>query len=103
MTTQPRPVRRFTVIAMAAMLTLGVGVVSPTGASAMPDESSAVAGFSTCRQLNADYPHGVSNRLKGRKWWVKRGATGVGLYCPRVYRQVKASLDRDRDNIACEH
>lgn len=102
MTTQLRPMQRLAVMVMAPVLALGIGAASPTSASAMPEESSALAGFSTCRQLNAEYPHGVSNRLKGRKWWVKRGATGVGLYCPRVYRQVKASLDRDRDNIACE-
>lgn len=81
---------------------LGVSASFPTSAVAMPEEERALAGFSTCRQLNAEYPHGVSNRLRDRKWWVSRGATGVGLYCPRVYRQVKANLDRDRDHIACE-
>jgi hypothetical protein len=103
MTNRHRLARNFTVAAMAPVLLLAGSVALPTtSAVAMPEESRALAGYSTCRQLNAEYPHGVSNKLRGKKWWIRRGATGVGLYCPRVYRQVKAELDRDRDNIACE-
>ena len=103
MTTRARLTKSLTVAALAPMLLLAGSFALPTtSAVAMPEDGRVLAGFSTCRQLNAEYPHGVSNKLRGKKWWIQRGATGVGLYCPRLYRQVKADLDRDRDNIACE-
>lgn len=95
--------RQAFVVALAPAILVTASLVVPAQVSAMPEPEELIDGFSTCRQLNAEYEHGVSNRLRGRKWWIKRGATGVGLYCPRVYRQVKADLDRDRDHIACEN
>lgn len=103
--------RRLGVLAISCMIVMG-GAVVPGSASvqasskapratAAPDARMA-AGFSSCRELRAEYKHGVSNRLRAKRWWVKRGATGQGLFCKRVYRQVKVRLDHDRDNIACE-
>lgn len=89
--------------ALAPAVLVGAMLIAPAEVSAMPEPEYSASGFSTCRQLNNEYRHGVSNQLHGKRWWTRRGATGVGLYCPRVYRQVKATLDRDRDNIACEN
>lgn len=103
MTNRRHLTTRLIVVAVAPMLLLTGGVTVPVASAAATSETGhARAGFSTCRQLNAEYPHGVSSKDRGRKWWVRRGATGVGLHCPRVYRQVKAKLDRDGDKIACE-
>ena len=103
--------RRLGVLVACCVMAMGFVLVPSSARAQSPSESSRAAvveharmaaGFSNCRELRGEYKHGVSNRLRGNRWWVKRGATGRGLFCKQVYRQVKAKLDRDNDHIACE-
>lgn len=85
----------------AGVLLLATGLIAPTF-TANATESSLMARYDNCTELNRDFRHGVSDRKKPRSWWIRNGATGKGAYKPKLYRSVKSTMDRDNDHIACE-
>lgn len=83
----------------ASVLSIGVGaslaLIAPP-ASAEPMET-----YTSCKQLRAAYPGGIAKTKKAKKKIVKRGYRSP-IVCPRVYKQVRNNLDRNRNGVACE-
>jgi hypothetical protein len=57
--------------------------------------------FSSCKQLRAEYAGGVAKTSKAAKK-IKRAGYRNPIICPRVYKQVSATLDPNRNGVACE-
>jgi hypothetical protein len=85
----------------SAVAVMGGGVLVPATASAAPAEPMHQAGFSTCKQLRAEYSAGIAKNKRAARKIVKRGYKNP-LVCKRVYVQVRAKLDRNRNGVACE-
>ena len=95
--------------AAGASLLLAAGLFTAAPSQATESTSSSAKAASTtfawpsnCTQLNRRYSHGISDRRMTKRQWIRKGATGKGAYRPRLYKRVKANLDRDKDHIACE-
>jgi hypothetical protein len=73
------------------------GATVPVAAHAEPMSG----GFSTCKQLRADYSAGIAKNGKAARKIVKKGYRKP-LVCLRVYKQVKGKLDGNGNGVACE-
>ncbi len=85
-----------TAIAVTALVILGAA------APASAEPTLLAKTYSNCTALAKVYPHGVSKVSLTKKQWKARGATGKPAVRPGVYKANKASMDRDKDGIACE-
>ena len=83
----------------AAALTAGLALaVSP----ALPASAETMtSSFSSCKQLRAEYAGGIAKNAKSAKK-IKRAGYRSPIVCPRVYKQVSAQLDPNRNGVACE-
>ena len=83
----------------AAALTVGLALaVSP----ALPASAETMtSSFSSCKQLRAEYAGGIAKNAKSAKK-IKRAGYRSPIVCPRVYKQVSAQLDPNRNGVACE-
>ncbi len=86
----------------AAGLALALVAVLGPAAPASADVQVLAKHDANCTALAKDYPHGVSKNDLTTKQWTARGATARPALRPGVYTENKASLDRDKDFIACE-
>ena len=86
-----------TILIMSCGFLLG-GTALPTAAHAEPMPTGT---FGTCKQLRADYPAGIAKNKKAARKIAKKGYRKP-IVCLRVYKQVKRSLDRNRNGVACE-
>jgi len=86
-----------TALLASALATTGVAVAGPA------DAASALRKYSSCRALNAVYPHGLGRR--GAHDRVVKGAKPVTNFTVynALYKVNAARLDKDKDGIACEH
>ncbi len=83
-------------LGLALALTTGPAILTATPASAQP-----MASYTSCKQLRAEYSGGIAKTSKAAKRVVKSGYRSP-IVCPRVYRQVAARLDPNRNGVACE-
>lgn len=86
-----------TALLVAALAVVGVAITGPA------DAASTLRKYSSCRALNAVYPHGVGRRGAHDK--VVKGAKPVTNFTVynALYKLNSARLDKDKDGIACEH
>jgi hypothetical protein len=90
---------RAAIISVMSVGLVMAGAFVPTTASAEPMPTGAAA--SSCKQLRADYSAGIAKNAKSARKVVKKGYRRP-LVCPRVYKQIKGSLDPNRNGVACE-
>ncbi len=87
--------------ALTAFAVTGL-VLLGTAAPASAQPMLLAKQYANCTALAKVYPHGVSKVSLTTKQWKARGATGKPAVRPGVYKANKASMDRDKDGIACE-
>ena len=83
-------------LAIAGLLVLGAA--APASANAQ----TIATKYKNCTALAKVYPHGVSKVSLTTAQWKAKGATAKPAVRPGVYDTNKASMDRDKDGIACE-
>ena len=82
-------------VGLALAVAVGVGVgVAPAPAEAMSQAK-------TCGELRQDYAGGVARSKAAANRVVDQGFRRP-IVCKRLYRQVQASLDPNRNGVACE-
>lgn len=92
-------------IVRIAVLTGAVSGGAVVGGSAVPVAASAevmpTGTFRSCAALHGDYPAGIARTKRAADRIVRAGYERP-IVCKRVYRQVGARLDPNRNGVACE-
>ncbi|MGO4257930.1 excalibur calcium-binding domain-containing protein [Marmoricola sp. RAF53] len=92
---------RFTGALVALTLSVPLSVAVLSGPA---DAAGTGTYFSSCKRLNAKYPHGVAKSRAAAQKQVRAGylSPKYGSYAQKVYWRNYKRLDRDRDGTACE-
>jgi Excalibur calcium-binding domain len=88
---------------MVMLRTLGLAVALAVGAGVgvAPAPAAAMSKARSCGELRQDYPGGVARSKVAAGRVVDQGYRRP-IVCKRLYREVQAKRDPNRNGVACE-